>query len=264
MKIFAFLLVSLSLNVFAALPEDVQALWEKRADKAALKQALAQFEILHNRAPADREMMVYLSRGYFLLGELSLDDKKEKMKAYENSKKYGLMGLSLNPEFKKLADKNMVEAAKMIKKEDVPSAFWTAAALGRWSDLNGVMSSLKWKDPMLALITKVEELQPEYFYGAVYRFWAGFYALAPRLVGGDMKKSKEYFDKVLKMYPEYIGTKVAIAEQYHVENGDEKKFQQLLEEVVKTPLNGPKDIGPENFLEQKKAEMLLQKRKEIF
>ncbi len=265
MKFLALVVLFVSTNLSAAqLPEYVQKLWEKRADIDSLKECLIHMDALYRKTPQDRDILVYLSRGYFLKGELTLDNESEKKAAYEKSKDFGLKALSLNNEFKKHADGDLQKAASKLNKEDAPAAFWTAAAIGRWSAMNGVMSSLEYKDPMLALVKKVEEHQPDYFYGAVYRFWAGFYALAPGIVGGDMKKSKEYFEKAQSLYPEYIGTKVAKAEQYYVEKDDEKSFKQTLEEVVAAPISGPKEIAPENFLEQKKAEMLLKKRKEIF
>ena len=265
MKFFALVVLFVSTNLSAAkLPVYVQKLWEKRADLGSLKECLIHMDALYRKTPQDRDLLVYLSRGYFLKGELTLDNESEKKAAYEKSKDFGMLALSLNEDFKKIADKDLEKAATKLRKEDAPAAFWTAAAIGRWSGLNGVMSSLKYKDPMLALVKKVEEHQPDYFYGAVYRFWAGFYALAPGIVGGDMKKSKEYFEKAQTLYPEYIGTKVAKAEQYHVENDDEKNFKKTLEEVVAAPISGPEEIAPENFLEQKKAEMLLKKREEIF
>lgn len=246
-----------------ALEPQAMRLWEKRDDKPSLEEALSKFDLMNQGMPSNREILTYLSRGYFLLGELSMS-KEEKMRAYERSKDYGLAGLSLNPEFKKTYDDNFEKAAKTLTKDDVPPAFWTAAAFGRWSKLNGVMSSLKYKDKMLALIKKVEELQPEYFHGAVYRFWGGFYAVAPGFVGGDMKKSKEYFEKVFATNPEYLGSKVAYAELYLTEKDDKKGFKKTLEEVLAAPVPADKDILPENMLERKKAEYMLEHIKDFF
>lgn len=246
-----------------ALQPEAMKLWEKRYDKATLEECLAKFEKIREGMPENTEILELLARGYFLLGELS-QNHDEKMKVYAKSRDYGMAGMSLNPEFQKLADKDIEKAVKTLTIKEVPFAFWTAAALGRWSKLNGVMSSLKYKDRMLAMIAKVEELQPDYFHGAPLRFWGGFYAVAPGFVGGDMKKSKKYFDDVMKKFPEYVGSKVAYAELYLVEKDDEKEFKKVLEEVIAAPLPPNKDIEPENMLEKKKAEILLSKIKEIF
>lgn len=246
----------------AMLPEAL-LLWEKRADKTTLEECLFKFETIQQGLPTDIDILVYLARGYFLVGELS-QNEGEKMRVYEKAKNFGFAGMALNPDFKKLMDKDIEKAVGTLSKKEVPSAFWTAAALGRWSKLNGVMSSLKYKEQMLAMVKKVETLDSTYMYGAVYRFWGGFYAVAPSIAGGDMKKSKANFDKVIKMYPEYIGSLTGYAELYLVEADKEKEFKKVLQQVVSMRITGPKEIEPENFLEKKKAEYLLKKTKELF
>lgn len=237
--------------------------WEKRDEPASLKAAIGEFEKLHEASPTDRELLVYLSRGYFLLAEYHTEKKDEKMKLFEKSKDYGFKGLEVNPEFAALRNDKIEKAITKINKEGAPLAFWTAASIGKWSKLNGIMSSLKYKDQMLALIRRVEELEPGYMYGAVPRFWGGFYALAPGFVGGDMKKSKQNFKKAMEMAPEYVATKVFYAETYLVEEDEEKEFKTVLTEVLAAP-EGPKEIQPENRLEKKKAERLLKNIKELF
>lgn len=246
-----------------ALRPEALRLWQKRVDSSALGQALSNFEKMHEGLPQDREILLYLARGYFLMGEYHSTDKKEKMRHFEKSKDYGMKGMELNPEFKKIAKDKLDKAVEKLTAEDAPLTFWTAASLGKWSKLNGVMSSLKWKDPMLAMIRKVEEVTPDYFYGAVPRFWGSFYALAPGFVGGDMKKSKENFKKAQEVAPEYLGTQVLYAESYLVEEGEKKEFEKVLQDILLAPL-GPTEIQPENSLEKQKAERLLGEKKKLF
>ena len=259
------LLLSLLFLPTLALADMASALkdWEKRDDPASLKASLAEFEKLHEASPKDREILLYLSRGNFLLAEYHTEGKDEKMKLYEKSKDYGFKGLEVNPEFAELKNDKIEKAITKINVEGAPLAFWTAASIGKWSKLNGIMSSLKYKDQMLALVRRVEELKPDYMYGAVPRFWGGFYALAPGFVGGDMSKSKKNFKKAMEMAPDYLGTKTLYAETYLVEEDEEKEFKSVLNEVIAAP-EGPKDIQPENRLEKKKAESLLKNTKDLF
>lgn len=246
-----------------ALRPEAMRLWGNRAESSALSEALSSFEKIHEGMPQDRETLLYLTRGYFLMGEYHSTDKKEKMRHFEKSKDYGMKGMELNPEFQKLAKEKILKAIEKLTAEDAPVTFWTAASLGKWSKLNGIMSSLKYKDQMLAMISKVEELTPDYFYGAVPRFWGSFYALAPGFVGGDMKKSKENFKKAQEMAPEYLGTQVLYAESYLVEKGEKKEFEKVLQDILLAPL-GPTEIQPENTLEKQKAERLLSDKKKLF
>jgi tetratricopeptide (TPR) repeat protein len=260
-----FILFFLLLFPVIALADMASALkdWDKRDVPENLKAAISELEKLHEAVPKDRELLLYLSRGHFLMGEYHTEGKEEKMKMFEKSKNYGFQGLEVNPEFAELKNDKIEKAITKINEEGAPLAFWTAASIGKWSKLNGILSSLKYKDQMLALIRRVEELKPDYMYGAVPRFWGGFYALAPGFVGGDMKKSKQNFKKAMEMAPEYVATKVFYAETYLVEEGEKKEFEKVLNEVLAAP-EGPKEIQPENRLEKIKAERLLKNIKDLF
>lgn len=248
-----------------ALADMAQALkhWENRDNPESLRAAITEFEKLHEASPKDRNILLYLTRSHFLMGDYHTEGKEEKMKMFEKAKNYGFQGLEVNPEFAELKNDKIEKAITKINAEGAPLAFWTAAAIGKWSKLNGIMASLKYKDQMLGMVRRVEELKPDYMYGAVPRFWGGFYALAPGFVGGDMKKSKQNFTKAMEMAPEYVATKVFYAETYLVEEDEKKEFEKVLNEVLAAP-PGPKEIQPENRLEKKKAERLLSNIKELF
>jgi len=238
-------------------------LWQKRVDQQSLEESLSKFEHVHQTNPNDLEILAYLSRGYYLLAELHHTNDDLKKKTFEKARDFGQKGMETNPEYKKLAEKDVEKAIEKLTEREVPVMFWAAAALGKWAKLNGIMSSLKFKDQIVATIKQVEKLNPNFYYGAVPRYWGGFYAVAPRIAGGDMKKSKENFHKAMEMAPEYLGTKVLYAELYLTEKDDKKEFKKQLMEVIAAP-NGPADLEPENILEKKKAEMLLEKIDKFF
>jgi tetratricopeptide (TPR) repeat protein len=185
------------------------------------------------------------------------------MKAFEKGIAYGRGALNLNEGYKKNMSDDIEKAVSKVDESLAPVLFWTAASLGKWSKLNGIMSSIKYKSEILSMIKRLEKLRPDFFYGAVPRYWGGFYAVAPRLVGGDMDKSKKYFKKAIEAGPEYLGNKVLYAELYLVEKGDEKEFKKQLNEVLASE-EGPKEVQPENFLEKQKAGRLLEKMDDLF
>lgn len=238
-------------------------LWQKRDDQTSLREALTKFEALHKANPSDLETITYLTRGYFLLADLHLEDKGEKKKNYEKAKDFGEVGMATNPEFAKKKKDDIVGAIATLAKREVPVTFWTAAALGKWSKLNGVMSSLKFKSQILGMIEQVEKLEPDFFHAAVPRYWGGFYAVAPGIAGGSMKKSKKKFKEAIEKAPEYLGTRVLYAELYWTEEGDKKEFKKQLQAVLDAPI-GPDEIKPENTLEKRKAQKLLDKTDELF
>lgn len=247
-----------------AIKEEALKLWPKRDNQQTLEEALSKFQKAHEANPQDLEVLTYLARGYYFLAELHLSNEEQKMRNFEKARAFGEKGLLLNPEFKKQTDKKEVEKGiRAITEKEAPVLFWTAASIGKWARLNGIMSSLQYKGRIVAMIEQVEKVKPDFFYGAVPRYWGGFYALAPSIAGGDLKKSKKYFQRAMEMAPEYLGTKTLYAETYLVEKEDKKEFKKVLEEVLKAP-NGPEAITPENMLEKKKAERLLENMDELF
>lgn len=264
LKIALALTMMMSFNAFSVdVRTEALELWKKRDDQKSLEQALSKFEAVHKANPTDMETLVYLARGNFTLAELHLTDDDDKMKYFEKARKFGETGMALNPEYKKLADDDIEKAIDKLTENEVPVLFWAAASLGKWAKLNGVMSSLKFKGQILSMIRRVEKLKPDFYYGAVPRYWGGFYAIAPGIAGGDMGKSKENFIKAMSMAPEYLGTKTLYAEAYCVKKDDKKEFKKQLEEVLAAS-DGPEEIAPENRLEKKKAQRLLRKMDDLF
>jgi Tfp pilus assembly protein PilF len=88
--------------------------------------------------------------------------------------------------------------------------------------------------------------------------------VAPSFAGGDLNKSKQQFEKSLKMAPEYQGTKVLMADVYFTKKGDKASFEKVLKEVLASKDDNHPEIGPENALEKKKAEKLLKNMDELF
>ena len=238
-------------------------LWEKRDDVDSLQESLSKFELAQTKD--DLEVLTYLSRGHFLLADLHLENADLRKRHYEKGYDYGLKGLHTNPDFHKQMDKkdDVVKALDTLTKREVSILFWAAVSLGKYANSSGFFAKVKHKDQILAMIKRVEKLEPNLHHGGVERFWASFYALAPSVAGGDMKKSKKYFEDAIKVAPEYIGSRVLYAEIYLTSVDDRKAFKKELLEVLAAP-NGPLELVPENILWKKKAEKLLEKEEELF
>jgi hypothetical protein len=143
--------------------------------------------------------------------------------------------------------------------------FWTAANMGVFAKTNGIFASIKYKGKILALVSRVEELKPDYFFGAVPRYWGSYFAVIPRIAGRDLKKSKTYFEKSISMAPEFLGTKVIQAETYFVEDDDKDGFKKVLNSVLQdSAFDQHLDVGPENRMEKIKARRLLEKLDDLF
>jgi len=266
MKILGILLMCVSLTTFAGDKEDGLKAWKQRASKASVEAALRSFEKAHATNSQDLEVLEYLIRANFMLGDYFESDSAKKESFYDKAIVWGDKALATNPEYKKLMDahKKPEDGLNTLTKREVPVAMWRAISLGKRSKLRGAMQSLKYKDEIKGMVSRVGELWPDYYFGAVPRYWGGFYAVAPWIAGGDMKKSKQSFEDALKMAPDYLGTKVLRAEVYWTKEKDKAQFKKDLEEVISSNADKNPDIGPENTLEKIKAQELLKNMDKLF
>ena len=258
--------VSMENSEVVSLKKEALDLWKGRVDQVKLEAALVKFERLHAVNPTDLETLVYLTRGYYFLADSHLQEVDQKKKYYEKGASYGEKAMATNAEFKEAvkSGKEVEESLAALTKTEVPAIYWTAANLGKWAKATGIAAALKYKNRLKAMVSRVEELEPNYFFAAPARYWGGFYAVAPSFAGGDMKKSKSQFEKSIKLAPEYQGTKVLMADVYFTKEDKKDEFEKILKEVLASKFDDHPEIGPENALEKKKAEKLLVKMNDLF
>lgn len=240
--------------------------WEQRIHQEKLENALANFERLHAADPENFEYLSFLARGYYFLADSHLQEMEAKKKNYETAASYGEKAMATNNKFKEsvVSGNSIEDSLSLLGEREVPAIYWTAASLGKWAKASGIAAALKYKTRIKAMVERVEKLRPDYFFSAPARYWGGFYSVAPSFAGGDMKKSKQQFDKSIQMAPEYLGTKVLMAEVYFTKEGKKDDFKRVLKEVLESKFDQHPEIGPENALEKKKAEKLLQKMDDLF
>ena len=250
----------------AALSEGKQ-LWKNRQDKADLEKALGRFEAAAKADPSSSETLTFLSRGYYLLADGHTDEKEEKKRLWEIGTGWGEKALALNPEFRKVVvdeKKNVEDALPVVKKNQIEPLYWTAVNLGKWARLSGLGTQLKYKDRIKKMIERVEKFDPNFFHGAVDRYFGTFYAVAPGFAGGSMEKSLQRFERAFKVANNYFGSHVLLAENYAVKKEDKGLFEKHLGFVLAGNPNSMPDLVPEQILEQRKAKKLMDQIEELF
>jgi hypothetical protein len=258
--------VELSSTEKTSLTKKAKDNWAKRAETDKLKESLQAFEQIHQSQPDDLETLTYLTRGYYFLADSHIEDIEKKKATYERAAAFGEKAMATNDAFKKkvASGKTVEDSLDTLTEKEVPAIYWSAASLGKWAKASGIAAALKYKTRIKAMIDRVEKLKGDYFYGAAQRYWGGFYAVAPSFAGGDLKKSKINFDKSIAIAPEYIGTKVLMAEVYWTKAGDKKQFEATLKDVLNSNFDNHPELGPENIWEKKKAKKLLEKMDDLF
>jgi hypothetical protein len=264
---FAIVFALLSVVSFSNDKAKAKELFSQRDNKEKLLEAIAVMENSLSKEK-DYETMVLLSRAYYFLAEYE-EDKEKKLEIYDKGTKAGESALNTVEGFAKAKKKKKAEAeaVKTIGNENIDALYWTAANLARWAKFASFTQKLSVKARIRYLWDRVMELDPKYFYGGVYRFFGGYYALVPTITGeNDPNKSKEMFEKCLEIAPDYLETKVLYAEAYctHPKVKDKALFQKYLNEVIAADVNVNADLVPENKVAVEKAKKLLAQEKELF
>jgi hypothetical protein len=244
------------------------ALWAQRGDKDKLAETLSLYEQALSTDTSNKHILGRLIRGWYFMGDAHESDKTAKMTAWDKAVSFGNVCLEQNSNYKSTLEQtnNKGEAVKAIQDiADVPCMYWYASSLGKWAKLNGILQSLKHKPTFVGFMQRVEELQPDYFYGAPYRYWGAYFSVLPSFAGRDLNASKENFDKSLSIAPEYLGTYLLLADNWARNSQNVEEFDQAVQYVMASdPSVLPEDLLPENNAELKKAELLWKNRSGIF
>lgn len=244
--------------------------WANRGEQPRLEEAIATLQELIKVQPT-AERYTHLSRAYFFLAEsaYSLDEsmKAKMQETYDLGTKAGGEAVRYaSPEFADAVanGSSWEDAVTKVGPDAVPALYWYASNLGKWARAEGFTTILANRDRIKSTMTKCLELDPDYFYGAPHRYFGAYYAIAPAFAGGDMTKSENHFKQSLARAPNYLATKVLMADAWATKKGDRARFESLLKDVLAADVNVLPDIVPEQTLEKKKAEALLKKVDDLF
>ncbi len=246
--------------------------WKNRHNKSDLNSALHHFEMAYNadmelpELVTKLELATYLSRGYYQLGDYHEKDQSLKMLAYKIGGEWAQRGFALNKYFQAaIGDRgHFAPGLRYLEKEYVGCLYWYLANIGKWALNSGVNTTVKYRNLFYDISNRIIELNEKYYGGGIYRVLGAFYAVLPAYAGGNLDKSWNYFQKSLQIGPDYLGTKILMAQAFAVYRNDLPLFEKIIDEVIKTKLDKASDIYPENLLEQQKAFKLNAEKNTLF
>lgn len=270
---------------FTTALEEADALWQNRLNKDELLKAINVMERavkmpatnLSEQERTDKIAETYerLARAYYLYGDSHLrleaaeegDNDDRMMEAYDKGVQSAEKAIALrDPAFAKAVMERPNKWQQEVVNADpkaLPALYWYATNLGKWALLEGIATILARKDDIKVTMDWAIQHDANYFFGAPHRYFGVYHTKVP-IGGGAPPKSKESFEASLAAEPNYLATKVLMAESYAVLIGDRALFDQLLTEVISADPNALPEVAPENTLEQRKAAQLQAKADDLF
>ena len=198
-------------------------------------------------------------------------DKEQKARAkgmYLKAKTYGLRALARNKRFDRALEgtqEEFVQSLRGFKKKEAGALFTTASAWVMWIIASSDSpSALGGMPKVLAMMDRVQELDPGIRNGGADLFYGIYYTVLPLGGGRDLEKAREYFDRSIRIAgPDYLLAQVTFAEFYARYAFDQELFESTLKRVVEATPSVPA-FTLMNAVAQKRAQALLNQVNELF
>jgi hypothetical protein len=237
----------------------------------AMPAQLKLVETLIVSEPADRGLRRLAAEGFAGGAFLFLEDTDPARAKglYLRGRDHALAALALKSRFAGLANKTLDDFETTLKSatiDDVPDLFWAGAGWGGYVNLSkDDASALAELPKVVALMTRVQEIEPAFHFAGADMFFGVYFASRPRILGGDPVKAKAAFDRVHKSTKgEYLMTHVLNARWYAVAVQDRELYKQLLTKVLESPSGQLPQARLTDEAAKRKAAVLLEKIDDYF
>ena len=250
-----------------ALFRDVAQSANRQSDIVLVRQGIPSYLMLIDGMvqsyPENPDLLLAGAQAYAAYASV-LDEDEQDRAAYLNdrAKEYALKSLEMTPPFKDALGKPLEvfqERLKQTDKKQVPTLFWVGNIWAGWiaSSNDGAAA--------MALMERVLELDPGFYYGGPHLFKAILLSARPEQFGGNLKKAQEHFQKALDYSQgKFLMTDVYYAEYYARQTLNRELFVSTLKRVLETSARVEPDLTLANTLAQRKAKKLLAQVDEFF
>jgi hypothetical protein len=230
--------------------------------REALPANLKLMEVLLESDPGNQALLLDAAMGFCGYGFMFIEDENEARASglYLKGGGYALRALEL-----KGAVKDGAVEPRALDADTAPVAFWHTFCRAAYVNLNRDDPDAVAELPkIMPVAERVAELAPDYYYNGAYAMLGTYYALRPKILGGDPEKAKLNFDAALRGGGAgFLLNAYMAARMYAVAAQDEEYFVKTLNAVLAAEL---KDDASRlaNEVAKLKAKKLLEKKDELF
>lgn len=190
----------------------------------------------------------------------SLELRNRARRLYLRARDYALRGLELaHPGFSNALRADALAAVRVLKKQDVPLAYWAAAS---WAGAVGIIKNnpeLIAELPLIeALIDRALALDESYEYGAIHSLLITYEMVRKSVQSDAAGRARTHFDRVVELTRgQQAGPYVSLAENVAIEQQDRREFEGLLNKALAIDPNGRPEWRLANRVMQRRARWLL-------
>ena len=193
---------------------DADALFSYGEDTARDLQALATLTRVLVTDAHNYQVLWRAARAYYQVGDDA--STSEKQRYFERGIDMGQRAVAQQP-------------------ASVEGHFWLAANYGGLSEIQGIWQAFQMVKKVRTEMETALRLQPDYEDGSAYRALGEIARQLPGVLGGSLKRAIAYFEQGLRVAPQNMGLKLALAKAY-LEAGQRQTSQRLLTEILQMPV----------------------------
>jgi tetratricopeptide (TPR) repeat protein len=255
--------------------EDVAKAAAKQSDPAVVRAGTPAYLMLLDglveASPDNARLLLAGCQAYSTYASLLTAEADQTKTAvlYARARDYGFRALSTGADLRRALSGTLPEFSLMLQrfgKADVPALFCAASSWAKWTAANLDNLEALAELPLLeATMERVLELDQSYSYGSPHLLLGTYLAAKPAILGGDMTKAKEHFDRALAFADgKFLTAKVLYAKYYLRRTQNRDLFVQTLEEVLKAPADTVSELTLSNVMAKEQAKELLEKTDDYF
>ncbi len=241
--------------------------------EAAMPANLKLIEGLIAEDPDNPELLQLAAQGFYgyAFGFVELSDLQRAEALYTRGLEYGIrslraLGLKRNIDLATANPDRIEQAVSRMDSAAVPALFWTASC---WAKLIDLRRTDPARIAQLAsaerLMSRVRELQPDYYYGGVHLFYGVYFGSRAPMMGGDFARSEQNFSAARAVSEDrLLIVDVLQAEYLERQRLDQEAFHRLLSRVVTDPVGSFPEMALANQIARTRARYLLDRESEWF
>ena len=262
----------MTVGATALLLEDVVKSSSRQSDLRVIQAGMPAYLMLMDGMveawPKNERLLIAAAQGYASFASAFAEDQKYAVVLYGKAKDYALRSL-VQRGLKNPSDATFEDLEKGLEglgKADVPYLFWAASCWGSWIGSNAnSMEALAELPRVELMMRRVLELDESFYYGGPHLFMGIWYAIRPKMAGGNLDQSRNHFQSAIKFGQEkFLMAYVYYAEYYAKRAFDQKLFESALQKVLDTPANVLPELTLLNSVAHKKAKEMLGRVEEYF
>jgi tetratricopeptide (TPR) repeat protein len=226
--------LGVDLRLWAEVPASADALFARREDPVAARQAADQYLAHHRAVPQDFVGSWKLARASYFLGTQGPAAERR-------------MWLETG-----LSAANDAVALNGARPE---GHFWLAANMGALAESYGLRQGLKYRTRIKQALDRVRAIEPGFMDGSPDRALGRWYHKVPGLFGGSAAKAEQHLRKSLTYNPESSVSLFFLGELY-ADEGRPAEAARLFQQVLEAPVH--RDYAAEDRFYKAQARTRLQ------